>query len=982
MKMSKCKLILLAGLLLVLPVLAWAQAPNPADSIILESKSLATGLSGVPAFSVKVYITNDDTLGYLTLALIEQTIVGNAYAQLDSSGSADDPDGRTWDDVVIPLNGTLFDSKAENFSLYAATGRFLVGAGFAPTTANPTRRSEPPNAARDDIWELQFMNTSGIGQVELDSMTLIQKTQFTYIKQNGSVVADEPVNWVPGILSITEDFQITNCSGAGGNVLYGRPYSFDFAAGNAQGEQPATWAVAVGPGSIDANGVYTFSGQCPLGQIPVTVRATSQAGTPAECQFTITVIDNAPSCTPASPTVTVSHGALATNQINTSDPDAGDNVSVSQTSGPGTTSGSGAWSYQTGCADVGLSPQTVQEQVVDGFGNCQPGPLSATCQFQLVVTNAAPSITCPPNAQVQAGSAYNACPSASDADPADASSLSYSGNAVPPLTGFSVNPTTGCVSASPSAAEAGPHVITLTVTDGCGASSQCSYTVTVVVGQRFQLCIDTIRAYQGTDVEVSIRNLVQAEDPETQSSENVGGFSFLISYDCACLQFLSARKGAMLVEQDWEFFTYRYGAVGNGNCGSGCPSCLLRIVAIADVNNGANHPNFNGNNQGEWAVLKFRTSNDRTLAGQCCPISWFWFDCTDNTVSDESGNVLWVVEQLLSTSGNPVDLTFPFDVSNCDEFSGGPGKPSPKKFVVFCNGHICLPTPEEIDDRGDINLNGLGYEIADAVLYENYFIYGPGVLSPNPTQRQSQIAASDVNGDGLVLSVGDLIALIRVLTGDANPLPRMNPAAGAVSLALNSAGSEWTLSANSASDLGGLYLKFRVDGSAGAPILSEAAEGMTVKSNLIGNELSVLIYSESRDRMIAPNAGAIFKMDVEGSVELRESEAADYYGIALPILSKVAALPTKFGLSQNYPNPFNGKTQFVLALPVASDYTVNVYNVAGQVVKTFEGSAAAGNKTIVWDGTDRNGKPVSSGVYFYKAAAKGFSATMKMLYLK
>ncbi|MCI0406457.1 MAG: T9SS type A sorting domain-containing protein, partial [candidate division Zixibacteria bacterium] len=688
-----------------------------------------------------------------------------------------------------------------------------------------------------------------------------------------------------------------------------------------------------------------------------------------------------PSCTPAQATVTVSHGALAANQINTSDPDAGDGVSVSQTSGPGATTPGGAWSYQTSCADVGLSPQTVQEQVVDFFANCNPGPLSATCQFQLVVTNAAPSIQCPPNAQVQANSAYQAQANASDADPADAGNLSFALVSGP--AGLTVSPS-GQVDWAPGVADAGAHVVTIRVTDLCGASSQCSYTLTVVVGQKFCLVIDTATAFQNTDVEISINNEVQANDPNTLSNESVGGFSFLLSYDCACLQFLSARQGALLVAQEWEFFTFRYGSIGNGNCGSGCPSCLIRVVAIADVNNGAAHPNQDGTNQGEWVVLKFRTSNDRTLAGNCCPVSWYWFDCTDNTISDSTGNVTWVVDEILTAADQqiPLDGSYPVNLSGCDQVSGGPGKPSPRRFIKFKNGHICLPHPRDIDDRGDLNLNGQGYDIGDAVLFENYFIYGPGVLSSDPAQKQSQIAASDINGDGLVLSVGDLVALLRVITGDAQPLPsKLNPAAGAVSIALSSAGSDWTLAATSASDLGGLHLKFRVNGAVGAPVLSEAAEGMTVKSNLVGDELSVLIYSEVRDRMIAPNAGAIFTLDVEGSVELIETEASDYYGNTLPASAKVAALPTRFGLSQNYPNPFNGKTSFVLALPVASDYKVTVYNVAGQVVRTFEGSGV-GNKTITWDGLDRNGKPVSSGIYFFKAAAKDFSAVVKGLYLK
>jgi hypothetical protein len=606
---------------------------------------------------------------------------------------------------------------------------------------------------------------------------------------------------------------------------------------------------------------------------------------------------------------------------------------------------------------------------ITGIDNCTPGRAPYTCTFVVRFAATPLSITCPPNRQLQPGDVYTAQANASGGTPP------YVFAKLAGPVGLTVS-ASGQVDWSPTVADLGSHNVSIGVTDACNQTASCNYTISVQQGAKFRICIDTIRAYQGSDVEVSIRNLADATDPELSNGKSVGGFSFLISYDCACLQFVSARKGALLVEQGWEFFTYRYGAIGNGNCGSGCPSCLLRVVAIADVNNGAAHPNLTRENEGEWAVLKFRTTNDRTLAGQCCPISWYWFDCTDNTVSDSTGNRLWVVDSLYTSSGAP-SIDFP---SNCDQFGGG-DKPSPKKWVIFCNGHICLPTPEEIDDRGDLNLNSLGYEIADAVLYENYFIYGSGVLDSDPTRRQSQIAASDVNGDGLPLSVGDLVALIRVITGDANPLPRMTPAAGAVSLALGSSGSSWTLSANSASDLGGLYLKFRVDGSVGAPVLTGAAEGMSMKVNQVGDELSVLIYSESQSRMIAPNAGAVLTMNVEGTVELVESDAADYFGIALPTLTKAAALPTRFALSQNYPNPFNGRTQLVLALPVPSDYKVTVYNVAGQVVRTFEGSGV-GNRTIVWDGTDANGNPVSSGVYFFKAAASNFNTVVKGLYLK
>jgi hypothetical protein len=970
---SKWILTLLAGLLFVKHVLATAQVDlDPRDSVILESKTVAPGADAGPTndtssyFYQRVSITNKDSLTAFTLAVVQTSTSNGGYAVTAWPRVFNGTISR----LTSTLNGSLVYNNTRNHSQSPDSN--LWAGVFDPL--DPTTHEEP-NAVRKAIWEIKYDSASATslpGAFEVDTVQHQQRTGFT-----NTVPRDLPVNFVKGVITISiPPCVITNCGGAGGNVLYGRPYTYDFDA-----DQTVTWSVVVGPGSINpATGQYSFSGQCPLGQVPVTVRGTDANQQTCECSFVLNIIDNAPSCTPAQATVTVSHGALATNQINTSDPDAGDNVTVSQTSGPGTTTAGGAWSYQTSCADVAASPQTVQEQVVDGFGNCQPGPLSATCQFQLVVTNAAPSITCPPSpSNAQAGQHYSAQASANDADAGETFTFSL----VSGPAGLTVS-ASGQIDWDPTPADAGDNQVCIRVTDACGATAECCYTIRVLVGQRFEICIDTVKVpFQGGDVELSIRNNVQAEDPETPSSEAVGGFSFLFSYDCSCLQFLSARKGAMLVAQDWEFFTYRFGAIGNGNCGSGCPSCLIRVVAIADVNNGADHPVNNSNNQGEWVVLKFRTSSDLTLAGQCCQVSWYWFDCNDNTISDSTGNTLWVAEQLLNADGSQASLEFPtVNVNNCDQFSGGEGKPEPKKFIIFCNGLICLPTIEEIDDRGDINQNGRLNEIADAVLFENYFIYGSSVFSSDPLRRAGQIAATDVNADGNVLTVADLIHLIRIITGDANPYPRMTPVEGAVSLALSTTGSGVSLAASSASDLGGLFLKFQVEGAVGNVSLTGAAEGMSMKTNLVGNELSVLIYSESKDQKIAPNAGAILSMGVEGSVTLIESDAADYYGIGLPTLTKASALPKAFGLSQNYPNPFNGKTTLNLALPVASDYKVTVYNVAGQVVRTYEGSAGAGNKSIVWDGLDRNGSAVSSGVYFFKAEASGYKAVVKGLYLK
>ena len=42
----------------------------------------------------------------------------------------------------------------------------------------------------------------------------------------------------------------------------------------------------------------------------------------------------------------------------------------------------------------------------------------------------------------------------------------------------------------------------------------------------------------------------------------------------------------------------------------------------------------------------------------------------------------------------------------------------------------------------------------------------------------------------------------------------------------------------------------------------------------------------------------------------------------------------------------------------------------------------AGNHSVVWAGTDDNGKTVVSGIYFYKMQTDAYSRTHKMILMK
>ena len=91
-------------------------------------------------------------------------------------------------------------------------------------------------------------------------------------------------------------------------------------------------------------------------------------------------------------------------------------------------------------------------------------------------------------------------------------------------------------------------------------------------------------------------------------------------------------------------------------------------------------------------------------------------------------------------------------------------------------------------------------------------------------------------------------------------------------------------------------------------------------------------------------------------------------------------LPSVVSMSQNSPNPFVGRTGISYTLPHDSDVALQVYSVAGRLVRTLvNGRQPAGQWTIVWDGMDEAARPVSSGVYFYSLKTLGKTVAKRMV---
>ena len=94
-------------------------------------------------------------------------------------------------------------------------------------------------------------------------------------------------------------------------------------------------------------------------------------------------------------------------------------------------------------------------------------------------------------------------------------------------------------------------------------------------------------------------------------------------------------------------------------------------------------------------------------------------------------------------------------------------------------------------------------------------------------------------------------------------------------------------------------------------------------------------------------------------------------------------VPGTFLLSQNYPNPFNDRTSITYGLPFDSQVRIDVFNILGQHIQTLVNrERVAGTYPVEWDGTNRSGETVATGVYFYRLRAGSHVETRKMLLLK
>jgi len=134
-----------------------------------------------------------------------------------------------------------------------------------------------------------------------------------------------------------------------------------------------------------------------------------------------------------------------------------------------------------------------------------------------------------------------------------------------------------------------------------------------------------------------------------------------------------------------------------------------------------------------------------------------------------------------------------------------------------------------------------------------------------------------------------------------------------------------------------------------------------------------------RQRRLAP--GTALALDAGERRRLKVIVGTDRYAKQQRAGVDLGTLETT--LRGNAPNPFRTRSTIEYVVGEAQPVTIEIYNVLGQRVRTLvDERKEAGVHTRTWDGTNRYGTRVGSGVYFCRMETDDGTETKKMVIVR
>ena len=445
------------------------------------------------------------------------------------------------------------------------------------------------------------------------------------------------------------------------------------------------------------------------------------------------------------------------------------------------------------------------------------------------------------------------------------------------------------------------------------------------IGQaNYALRVDTASGHPGTQVDLAVK---------LTNSAPVGSFNLLLSYDPTAL-YLNRVSNVGTRSSGFEYFNYTL------NVG-GVPG-HVRIVGMANVD-GPPVPVPIPAGDGSIVGLRFAISNDIDYAGMWVPI---WFEFSDPLTQDDN------------------------------TLTDGVGNKITQQQIDYYDGWVIIEEMGEVE-LGDVNLNGIPYEISDYVYLTNYIIF------PNHYPMNAlQLANSDVNHDGVPATIADLITIINMIMGGKNQAGGIPDPDLPATVYLDEESDQTTIGYATGYDVGAVLLTLAVDPGFEMNQIVNRHRQMQMALAREGDLIRAFVYST--DGSTLPAGDNPLLTIVGGEVEVRAVELASADArTASVILGRAARLPQDFVLKQNYPNPFNPTTTIEFELASTMWVELTVYDMLGQTVaRLADQEFSAGRHAVVFDGRDQDGHILASGVYFYRLDTERGTLTRKMMLMK
>ena len=175
--------------------------------------------------------------------------------------------------------------------------------------------------------------------------------------------------------------------------------------------------------------------------------------------------------------------------------------------------------------------------------------------------------------------------------------------------------------------------------------------------------------------------------------------------------------------------------------------------------------------------------------------------------------------------------------------------------------------------------------------------------------------------------------------------------------------------------LGGVSPHYKVDrlqsGNATQLLASEEGHGR------------MFVYEHDGYKVITSSVsmGAIANGDSLNVKPYLVSEFVNYLLGYNPVTSFTENVTGAFG-GRVFPNPFAGRTTISFRLAHQDDITVSIFDMNGRLVRTLtDRHYPAGDHSIIWDGTDDNGRSLPQGLYFCSIDSGNEIITKKLVLL-